>query len=107
MQIDYAQNQDSFMVYKVWKGPNIEYVEIYDVDTGIYLNGCVTMYGNIKMCSVYQDGTIHMTVPIELIVNRQGISKFVEDLQLMNQFLSEVNPRYRDYIPKNKDDSKD
>lgn len=46
-----------------------------------------------------------MTVPIELVVNQQGLSKFVEDLQLMNQFLSEINPRYRDYIPKRKDDS--
>lgn len=79
---------------EVYEYKDLIYTEQYDGETGKMMYGNVTMYDNVKVCTVYVDGSINLTLPTALAKNHKGLMWLIEDIQRLDDFLSVVVENY-------------
>lgn len=79
---------------EVYTHEDLVYTEQYDDESGKMIYGTVTMYENIKVCTVYADGSINLTMPMDLAQNHKGILLLIKDIQRLDEFLSAVVKNY-------------
>lgn len=79
---------------EVYEYRDLIYTEQYDDETSKMMYGTVTMYDKLKVCTVYVDGSINLTMPMDLAKNHQGIMWLIEDIQRLDEFLAAVVKNY-------------
>jgi hypothetical protein len=79
---------------EVYEYRDLIYTEQYDDETGKMMYGTVTMYDKFKVCTVYVDGSINLTMPMDLAQNHQGIMWLIKDIQRLDEFLAAVVKNY-------------
>ena len=50
--------------------------------------------GNIKVCTVYPDGSIMLTMPTSQVHDHKGMMMLVDDLKKLDEFLSIICENY-------------
>ena len=80
--------------HEVYTLNDMEYTEQYDDFSGRFVTGKVTMFGNIKVCTVYPDGSIMLTMPTSQVHDHKGMMMLVDDLKKLDEFLSIICENY-------------
>jgi hypothetical protein len=81
--------------HEIYKTDDITYTEVYDDLSGKLTHAYVTMYDGIKVCNVYEDGSIGLTMSLTWIVNRKTMLYAIDDLTRLDAFLSAINEEYK------------
>lgn len=79
---------------EIYEYKDIVYIEQYNDETNEMLHGHVTMFGDIQVCSVYKDGSINISKFPNIAVNHKWLMTLIDDLQLIDEFLSIVVKNY-------------
>ena len=73
---------------------NMLYTEFYDGLSDKFLFGNITMFDHVKVCTVYPDGSISLTMPIDWVTNHKSMVQLLNDLKQLDKFLSLINHHY-------------
>ena len=80
--------------HEIYTLGDLEYTEQYDDFTGQFVTGNVTMFGKIRVCTVYSDGSIMLTMPTGQVHDHKGMMMLVNDLKKLDEFLSIICENY-------------
>lgn len=80
---------------EIYEHEDMTYIEQYDDLTNKKILSYVTMYGGVKVCNVWDDGTISLTMPLNWVVNQKTIRDLIDDLKKLDLFLAKINENYK------------
>lgn len=81
--------------HEIYELNDMQYVEQYDDATNTKVLAYVTMFDGIKVCNVWDDGSINLTIPLNWVVNHKSMCDLVEDITRLDQFIAMVNENYK------------
>lgn len=79
---------------EIYEYKDIVYKEQYDDETNEMIQGYVTMFNGVHVCTVYKDGSINIEKFPSIATNHKWLITLIEDLQRMDEFLSIVVKNY-------------
>lgn len=79
---------------EIYELDDLVYTEQFDDISGQRLLGFITMYNNVRVCLVGEDGTLNVNIPTNWITNHNDMMDLIIDVQRLDAFISEVCDNY-------------
>lgn len=90
----YTERIPGIVRNEVYEFEDIKYTERFDDSTGKRLFGTITMYDNITVCQINEDGSIVLDMPTAWVTNHRGMTELVADMERLDAFIAAVCKNY-------------